>query len=62
MTEKTFRNQALKQKSHQRKKYLGSPPCKIFGTILKMDKGRTQINGPEDKKADDDAQSLTSKR
>ena len=36
-----------------------APPCKILGTILKMDTGRTLINGPEDKNVDD-TQSLTS--
>ena len=29
---------------------LGSLPVGIFGTILKIDKRRTQTNGPEDKK------------
>ena len=43
------------KKSHQKNKHLSSPPCKIIGTILKMDKGRTQTNGPPDKKVDDDA-------
>ena len=51
--EKDSQNQALLQKSHQRDKHLGSPPCKILGTIPKMDKGRTQTNGPKDKKVDD---------
>ena len=29
---------------------------------LKMDKGRTQIDWPKDKKIDDDAQGITSER
>ena len=36
--------------SHQRDKHLGSPHCKILGTILEMDKGRTLTNGLENKK------------
>ena len=31
-------------------------------TILKMNKGRTQANGPKDKETDDYAKGLTSKR
>ena len=62
MNEKTSRNQALQQKSHQRGKHLGSPPCKILVTILKMDERGTQTNGPENKKIDDDTQGLTSER
>ena len=58
---KTSRNQTLQQKSHQRNKQLSCPPCKILGTILKMDMGRTQTNGSEDKKVDD-AQGLTYER
>ena len=41
-------------------KHQGCPPGKILGTILEMNEGKTSINGPEAKKADDDAQSLTS--
>ena len=52
--EKTSQNQDLQQKSHQRIKFLCIGPCKIFGTILKMDKGGTQTNRPKDKKVDDD--------
>ena len=48
--------------SHQRNKHLGIPLCKILETILKRSKGRTQWKGPEDKKADDDAQGLISER
>ena len=33
---KTTRNQTIKQKSHQRDEYLGCPPRKILGTILKV--------------------------
>ena len=36
-------------------KYLSGPLCKILGNILEMDEGRTSTNGPEDKKANDDA-------
>ena len=41
---------------------LDCPLCKILGTILKMDSGRTQTNGSEDKKINDDAQGLTFER
>ena len=34
------------------------PPCKILGTIFKMDK-RSEINRPEDKKVDIYAQRVT---
>ena len=34
----------------------------ILGTILKMDKGRIQIKGPEDKKVDNDGHGITSDR
>ena len=51
-----------RQKSHQMVKHLVCPPYKILGKILKMDKGGTQTNGPEDKKIDDDTQGLTSER
>ena len=44
MNEKTYRNQALQQESHQRDKDLSYIPCKIFGTIIKTDKRRIQIN------------------
>ena len=36
---------------------MGSPPYKVLGTILKMDKRGTQTNGPDDKKINDGAQS-----
>ena len=36
--EKNSRKQALQQESDRRDKHLGCPPCKIIGTILKMDK------------------------
>ena len=38
---KVSRNQGLRQKSHQRNKYLCGYPCKII-QIIKMDKGETQ--------------------
>ena len=60
--EKTSRNQDLQQKYHQREKHLRIPPLKILGTILKMDKRGTHINGTVDEKIDDDAQGITSKR
>ena len=41
---------------HQRNKYLSSPSCKILRTILKINKRGTQVNGPKDKKGNDDAQ------
>ena len=40
--EKTSGNQTLQHK------YIGNIPCKIPGTILKMDQGRLQTNGPDD--------------
>ena len=43
-------------------KHIGSPSYKIVGTILKMDKGGTLANEPENKKIDNDAQSLLSER
>ena len=43
-------------------KHLGSPPNNTLGTNLEIDKGRTSINEPEDKKVNDDIQGLTSKR
>ena len=27
-------------------KHLGCPPCKVLGTILEVDEGRTSTNGP----------------
>ena len=50
--EKTSWNQDLLQKSHQRNKHYGSPPCKVLRTILKMDEKWTQKNGRQDKKID----------
>ena len=57
---KTFRDQALLQKSHQRNTHLSGLSDKILGTIVKIDKGGTQTDPPKDKKIDDYAQSLTS--
>ena len=45
---KRSRNQALQHKYHQRHKHKGF--CKILVNILVRDKGKTQIDGPEDKK------------
>ena len=53
--EKTSRNQSL----HQRNKHLSRSTCNMLGSILKMDKGRTQANGPEDKKVDEDEREMT---
>ena len=36
--------------------------CKVLWTILKMDKGETQTNGPKNKEIDNDALGLTSER
>ena len=41
---------------------MGCPPCNILKTILEIDKEGTKTNGREDKKANDDAQSLRSER
>ena len=57
MNKKTSQKQALPLKSQQKNKQLGSTPCKILRTVLKMKKERTQI-----KKVDDDAQDIKSKR
>ena len=62
MNEKISRNLALLHKSHQRNKHLSGPASKMLRTFLKMEKGKTQANGPEDKKVDDDAQDLTFER
>ena len=53
--EKTTPNKSIWQKPHQRNKNLVCPLCKIFGTILKMDKGRTSTNEPENRKTKDEA-------
>ena len=44
------------------KKKLGYLPWKMHRTILKMNKGGTQTNGPEDKKVDNNTQGLTFER
>ena len=62
MNEKTSPNQVLQQKSYQRDKHLGSLPCKTLWTIFKMDREGTQAHGPKNKKFDDYAYGLTSKR
>ena len=46
--EKVYWDEAPKQKSHQRDKHLGNPTWRILETILKMDNGRTQINGAKE--------------
>ena len=40
MNEKTSRNQAPQQESHQRDKHLGCPFCKILGAILEVAKDK----------------------
>ena len=55
---KTSQNHVRQQKSCQRNEYLGSTPCKIFRTILKMDKERIQKNGLNDKEINDYALQL----
>ena len=60
--EKASPNQTLRQKSHQRNKYLGCLPCKIFWIILEIDLGRTHANGPRDMRVNDDAQDLIFER
>ena len=62
MNEKAALNQALQQEYHQRDQHLGCPSFKILGTILEMDEGRTSINGPADKKDNDNAEGLISER
>ena len=52
----------LQQESHQRDKHLDSSLCKILGISHEIDEERTSLNEPEDKKTNDDAQSLTSER
>ena len=59
---KTSRNQALKRKSHQWSKHLGSSSCKTLGTILKIDKRGTQTNESKEKEIDDHSQGLISER
>ena len=60
--EKISWKQALPQKSDQRNKHTSSPPCKMLGIILKVNKRRTLTKEPEDKKVNDNAQDLTHKR
>ena len=59
---KASRSQVLQKKSHQRDKHLANLPCEILRTIFTMDLGGTLTNGPEDKKIDEYAPGLTSKR
>ena len=44
---------SLSQDSHQMDKNLGCPSGKILRTIVEMDEGRTSINGPNNKKVND---------
>ena len=50
--EKSKYLRVLQQQAGPRNKRMGCPSCEIIGTILKMDKGRTQTNELEDKKVD----------
>ena len=52
--DKATRNQSIKQKIYQRYKHLGCPFCKILGTILKVEEGKTSTNEPKNKKTNDD--------
>ena len=52
----TIKQAEMKEKNSEkniRDKHKSSPPCKILGIILKIDKGRIQKNGPKDKKIND---------
>ena len=58
----TSRSQAQQPNPLQKKKHLGSTPCYILWTILKMDKGRTLTNGAKHKETDDNTLDLTHER
>ena len=60
--EKDFRNQLCSRNLMKGIKHMDSPPCKLLGTILKMNKEGAQTNVPKDKKIDDDTQGLTSEK
>ena len=62
MNAKTTRKKTVQQETQQRNKNQNCSSWKILGTILKMDEGGAQINGPENKKVNDDGQSLTPER
>ena len=51
--EKTTQNPALQLEFHQRNKLLNSPPVKFKGSFLRWT--RTLENGPEKKKANENA-------
>ena len=53
-TKNLFKTNFCRKKFHQRDKHLGDPPCKMLGTILKMDEGRNLTSEPEKKKDDND--------
>ena len=60
MNEKIFeKGISEKQGNYLKPNYIissmGCPPCKILGTILEVNEGRTSTNEPENKKAHDDA-------
>ena len=52
-TEKASWNHVWQQKSHLKDKQLGSPQCRIHGTILEMSPGGTQSKRLNNKKVDD---------
>ena len=54
-TKKTTWDKTLLQELCQRDKYLGCLPRRTLGTILEVDQRRTQTNGLENKKTNDDA-------
>ena len=62
MNVKTYSIESLQYKSHQNNRHLGYPSGKILGTILKMNKGETLRNRPEDMNVDNDAQGITCER
>ena len=60
--EKTFRNQTLRQKSHQMNKEPANPSCKILWFIIKINEEGAQTDRPEDREINDDTQSIIPKR
>ena len=47
--------QTMQPKFHKRDEHLGCLPCKILGSIVKINRDRTQITGSHDNKIDDNA-------
>ena len=52
---KGSRNPTQLQESHHSDKHQDCLPCKILGTILEIDEGRSSANRPKNKKAYKDA-------